>query len=267
MTTFVTPSPKLISLGRGMLFFDRYDANGVRTGLRALGNCSKFSITTSPSTIKVKDYTTETASPYAEIVDATELGIGIEGFEYDENNTALATLGDIATLTQAGTAVVGEVLATALVTGLKGKYFITAKRNITLVAVKQGATTFVLGTDYTIDDAAMGIIRVLPTGGITDGTALTIDYTPTAITGTGLSVVRGATVASIEGFLAYKPTNSTGRKRECYIYRANLAPDGEFGMISDDVNKWTLKGSILSDAAGAYGGSVSSPYYHLVDRG
>jgi hypothetical protein len=267
MPTYVTPSSRLVSLGRGSLMFDRYTSAGVRTGFRHLGNCSKFGITTSPSTIKVKDYTQESSAPYAEIVEGTELGLAIEGFEFDEYNLALATLGDVASLTQAGTAVTGEVLATAAVTGLPGKYFITAKRNITLVAVKQGATTYVEGTDYTIDDAAMGVIRVLPTGGITDGTDLTVDYTPTAITGAGLSVIRGATVAAIEGFLAFKPTNSTGRKRECYIYRANLAPDGELGLISDDVNKWTLKGSILSDVAGAYGGSVSSPYYHLVDRG
>jgi hypothetical protein len=30
--------------------------------------------------------------------------------------------------------------------------------------------------------------------------------------------------------------------------------------------RWTLKGSILSDAAGAYGGSVANPFYQKVNR-
>jgi hypothetical protein len=107
--------------------------------------------------------------------------------------------------------VTAEVLAPATVVGIKGKSYFTAKKNISAVVVKQGATTLTLTTDYTIDDATTGIITLTSTGAAADGTALTVDYSYAAIiTANALPLVYGATNTQIQGRLRFKSNNSTG---------------------------------------------------------
>ena len=42
-----------ILLGRGKIYFDRFDANGARTGELFLGNCPTFEITPTSEDIKM----------------------------------------------------------------------------------------------------------------------------------------------------------------------------------------------------------------------
>lgn len=260
----VPPSSDNVILGRGQLYFNRQDANGALTGYRAMGNCDTFSLGISSEKLSMKDYTQQTAANYKEVVVSTDVTISISGFEFDENNLAIALMGDVSSYTQAASSATGEVIAADTLTGLQGKYFRTAFRSISSVVIKQGATTFVAGTDYTVTNATLGIIYVIPGGGIADGTDLTADYSYAAMTGgSALTTVRGGTVASVEGVLLFVPNNATGPDYECVVYRANLSPNGELGLISDEFGKWTLEGKATSDSAGAYGGSASSPYYTL----
>lgn len=270
MSPLRAPSSRLIGLGRGRIYFNPQDpTTGVLKGFFPLGNAKKLSITTTPNTTQVVDYTTESSAPYAEFINQTALDIAIEMYEQSEDNVALATLGDRTTLTQAAATVTAETLVGATAVDIKGRVYWTLKRSISAVVVKQGATTLVAGTDYVIEDAVSGAIRLLETSTtIVAGTAIVVDYTAAALTAgvSDLAVVRGATQGGVKGSLRFIPGNTNGPKRELQIWNCSLQPDGENNEISDDVTTLTLKGSILSDAAGAYGGSVANPFYQKINR-
>jgi hypothetical protein len=261
-----TPSPANVLLGRGALYFDRYTSAGARTGFRHLGNCDTFSIGIETETLDLKDYTQQTSANYASVLTSTNVNLSIAGYEFDAENLALALLGTASAFTQSSGNVTGEVLAASTVTGLKGKFFKTAAVNISSVAVKQGATTYTAGTDYTVYDAKAGIIQILTTGGVTDGTNLTVDYTKAAVVaGDGRKRITGATLAECVGELLFNSNNSTGGNKMVRVFKASITPNGELGFISDEFGKFTLTGKALSDAAGTYGGSVSEPYFIVQD--
>ena len=270
MSPLRAPSSRLIGLGRGKIYFNPQDpTTGVLKGFFPLGNSKKLSITTTPSTTDVVDYTQESSAPYASFINQTALDIAITMLEQSEDNVALATLGDRTTFVQTGGAVTGETLFGATMTDIKGRVAWTVKRGISAVVVKQGATTLVAGTDYVVEDAASGAIRLLESSTtIVAGTAITADYTAATFTAgvSDLAVVRGATQGGVKGQLRYIPGNVNGPKRELIIWNCSLQPDGEVNEIGDDVTELTLKGSVLNDAAGAYGGSVACPFYQKLNR-
>lgn len=262
------PSASNVMLGRGSLYFQQRTSTDSKTGYFQLGNCDQFVWNIATESITLKDYTQQTTAVYKKVNTSTDIKFTIHGFEFSKENMGLATMGTLANWTQSSGTVTAEVLAPATVTGLKGKSFRTAYRSISAVAVKQGATTLVLDTDYTIDDANRGLITILATSStVVDGTALTIDYTKAAITGTTLPLVYGAVNTSgLEGRLWFKSNNTTGPNYDLDVYNALIVPNGDMGLISDEFNSFTLDGTAQSDSAGAYGGSTASPYFTLEQR-
>jgi hypothetical protein len=264
MSSLYTPSASAVMLGRGALYFDRRTTTDNTVGTFHHGNCDTFGINVSTEKLTLSDFTQQSTSPYKEVVSSTTVALTIAGFEFTKDTMALATMGAIdATLAQNNTAVTGETLAAATVTGLKGKFFFTQYQNISSTALKQGATTHVLNTDYTLHDAVRGIIYIKTTGAVADGTALTIDYSKATITAGTYERVFGGTSATIEGTLRFISNNSTGPNWDCRVHNASLRPNGDISFISEEFNKFTLEGTAQSDATGTYGGSASSPYYTL----
>lgn len=259
-----TPSASNVMLGRGALYFDRRTSTDNTVGSFHLGNCDQFGMNVATEKLTLKDFTQQSTSNYKEVVSSTDVGLTISGFEFSKDTMALATMGTISTYTQTSGSVTAETLASVTVTGLKGRTFFTAYKNISAVALKQGATTFVLNTDYTIVDAVRGMIKILTTGAVADGTALTIDYTKAAMTGgSALDAIFGGANSAIEGKLRFVSNNTTGPNWDFTGWNVSLRPNGDVSFISEEFNKFTLEGTAQSDAAGAYGGSASSPYYTL----
>jgi hypothetical protein len=259
------PSPTNVQLGRGAIYFDRRTTADSTVGSFHLGNCDQLSWNTATEQLDLKDFTQQSSSPYTSVVTSTDIKFTVAGFEFSKENWLLATMGDAASYTQSASTATGEVLASATVTGLSGKYFFLAKKKVSSVVLKQGATTYVLDTDYEVVDADRGIVRVLPAGSIADGTALTADYSYAAIA-TGLTRIYGGTNTGIEGKLRFVSNNATGTNYDLTVYNAKLVPNGDINMISDEFNKFTLEGTAQSDATGLYGGSTSSPYYELLEK-
>lgn len=261
-----TPSSSNVFLGRGAVMFDRHVA-GVRNGFRHFGNCDTFSLGIETEKLTLKDFTQQTTANYAEVLSSTTVNLSISGYELDAENAAIALLGNTGTYTQSAGTATAEVIAPNTYTGLKGKYFNTAKVKTSAHVVKQGATTLVLGTDYTIHNALAGVIRILPTSPtVVDGTVLTVDYTYAVVNAASdIKQVYGAVLAECVGTLQFISNNTTGQNQKLTVWKASLTPNGELGLISEEFGKWTLSGTALSDEAGAYGGSVGSPYFTLQD--
>lgn len=264
------PSASNVMLGRGSIYFQQRTTTDWKTGYFHLGNCDQFVWNISTEKLELQDSTQQTTAVYASVVSKTDVKFTIHGFEFSKENMGLATMGTLANYTQSSGAVTAEVLAPATVTNLKGKTFKTqypgtASSPLTSVAVKQGATTFVLNTDYTLD-ANRGLITVLSTGAIADGTALTVDYTKPAISGTSMPQIYGAVNTQIQGRVFFKSNNATGPNWDLDVFNGLLVPNGDIGLISNDFNSFTLEGTAQSDASGNYGGSASSPYFTLTQR-
>jgi hypothetical protein len=151
------PSASNVMLGRGSLYFQQRTAVDSKTGYYQIGNCDQFVWNVATEKLELNDFTQQTTAVYASVVSKTDVKFTIHGFEFSKENMGLATMGTLASYTQSASSVTGEVLAPATVVGIKGKSYFTAKKNISAVVVKQGATTLTLNDrlhDRRRDDAA-----------------------------------------------------------------------------------------------------------------
>jgi len=179
--------------GTGKVFIDVLDDSGAATGLQLKGNCKSFSIKGDSDTEEVlsndrDDFGTVLFSdtiPKPHTVDFVFNGFDVELF-------AMAFGGVTTTLTQASGATSGTPIA---VTAIADRFVEIGKLMISDVVVKDvtDATTYVVGTDYTIN-TRLGMITALSTGGIGDGDVLHVECSYAAING---SRVSGATKSNV----------------------------------------------------------------------
>ena len=223
-----------ILLGRGKIYFDRFDANGARTGELVLGNCPTFEITPPSEDIKKYSSADRSADLIASDVLRTTLAIRIVGDEFSKENLAMALFGDTATLAQTGSTVTAEEITGVL----QGRYYPLTMRQVSLVTVT-------------------GRIYIVEGGAITDDSDIEVDYTYATI---ALPTVRGMNQTSIKGYLRFMGDPARGPKYECEIWRASIRADGAIGFISDEYASFTLAGDIESDASN----HPNEPHYRLI---
>jgi hypothetical protein len=255
MSTEVDASKLL--LGRGKVYFDRFDDNGVKTGERFLGNCPTFEIT--PTVEDIKKYSSASAAGdlIASDVLRTSLALRIVGDEFSKENLAMALFGDNSTLAQTTAAITDE----SILAVQQGCYYPTLYRQISAVVVTSdpAGTTYVLGTDYSVD-AVTGRIYIIPGGGIADDDDILVDYTYATIL---LNTVRGMNTRAVKGFIRFIGDPARGPKYECQVWRAAIHADGAMGFISDEYANFTMTGDIESDAVN----HPDDPHFLLIDRG
>ncbi len=243
-----------ILLGRGKVYFDRFDTSGNRTGELFLGNCPTFEITPSPEEVKKYSSADKAADLIASDVLRTALALRIVGDEFSKENLAMALFGDTSTLAQTGSTITNEAISSVL----QGRYYPLTKRQVSAVNVTGtgGNPTYVLNTDFKVD-AVSGRIYIVEGGGIADATNIEVDYTYATLS---LPTVRGMNQSSIKGYLRFIGDPARGPKYECEIWRASIRADGAIGFISDEYSSFTLTGDIESDAVH----HVSEPHYRLI---
>ena len=243
-----------ILLGRGKIYFDRFDATGVRTGELFLGNCPTFEVTPTSEDIKKYSSADKAADLIASDVLRTTLALRIVGDEFSKENLAMALFGDTSTLSQTGSTVTNEGVANVL----QGRYYALSKRQVSLVTVTgpSGTPVYVVDDDYKVD-AISGRIYIVEGGAITDGSDIEVDFTYGTI---ALPTVRGMNQTSIKGYLRFIGDPARGPKYECEIWRASVRADGAIGFISDEYSSFTLTGDIESDAVN----HPNEPHYRLI---
>jgi hypothetical protein len=234
-------------LGRGKAYFDRFDAAGAKSGYRFLGNIEKISVT--PSVNKVEKFSSTKAAAVklaSVVINQTNL-VDMTMSEFIPENLALALFGSTSTITQTSSAITAEALTVGTGGARLGMVYKTLNRNISIVSVKKGATTFVAGTDYDIINAAAGLIYLRPTGGtIVALDALTIDYTKGVFSGVQVS---GGAVGKIQGALLFIGDPANGPTYELEIWRVNINPSGALDFLSDAFGTVPLQAEILDDSA------------------
>lgn len=245
-----TPSSDNLLLGKGQCFFSRFDDNGVATGFRHFGNVETLELTTDDDVLDKYSSQSAEAPLYKRVTRRRTVTLRASLDEFEAHNVALALMGDVAQSTaQAATAVVAEVLTT---TALKGGYYKTAKMGpITAVTLDNSTTTtpLVLGTDYVIADADLGLIHILATAtAVAAGDDITISYTPTAYA-SGLTQISGGSDNKIEGAFMFVGDPTTGPAYLLEVWKVSVAPDGAIGLISDDYAQFNLTMTVEDDSA------------------
>lgn len=247
MPAQTAPSSENLLLGKGQVFFDRFDISGNPTGLKHLGNVETFELTTADDNVDKYSSMTRSTALYKRVNRRRTVTLRITGDEFHPENMALITMGDQSTLVQTADPVVAEVVAADAQVS-KGTYYVTRKLGpISAVTMSFGGTPGVLGTDYAIINANTGLIRILP------GTALTglvtISYTPTAYTSsTGPAVIGGGTAGIVQGKVLFMGDPTTGPAMRVEVWKVNITPDGAVGLISDDYAQMSLSGAVTEDA-------------------
>ncbi len=258
MPVYPSPNAENLLLGKGKVFFSRKEASGVAAGFRHLGNVETFELTTEDDVLE-KFSSQYAAAPLLKSVSRRRsVALRLAFDEFSPFNLSLALMGTTVTsAAQPATAVVGEVMTLDV---LKGGFYKTVKMGpITGVTVKQGAATLVLGTDYTIYDAVIGVIQILESSAtVIDGSAITIDYTPTAYP-SGLTTVRGGITSKIEGSVLFLPDPTTGPKMQVEVWSVSVRPDGALGLISEDFAQMGLTMAVQDDSTN----HPTSPLYDI----
>jgi hypothetical protein len=256
------PLPHLPMLGKGSVLVDIYDASGGLTGYVHMGNVTELDQEFKDDKKNLYQSINKVPTLIASAVSKRELMLSIKGTDFSFTHLAIAMMangGKETILATGTTAVVGEALASATATK-KGKFFATAGRNIGTVAVKQGVTTLVLNTDYQITDAVQGLIYFLPTGAVDDAAAVTIDYTPTALS---LAQVAGGVNPFVRVRIRFVPDPTDGQSIGVEWWQVNLSPNGKLALITDDYGNWELEGMVLDDTAN----HPNSPFFLMTDYG
>jgi hypothetical protein len=92
---YVAHDTDLYIVGKGILWFDRFDSNGLPTGLRDVGNAPGLMLT--PSVTDLKHYSSRGGIKKVDKVVNIEIGMGVKFTldEWDIKNLALAVLGTL----------------------------------------------------------------------------------------------------------------------------------------------------------------------------
>lgn len=216
--------------GSGKFLMDLFDNAGNSTGLQLKGNCKSISIKGDSDTEEVTstdrdDYGVVLFSdtlPKPHTVDFVFNGFDVELF-------AAAFSGDASTSTQTS----GSTGATPIeIVADLDRFVEVGHRMISAVVVKNaaGTTTYVEGTDYTVN-TRLGLIQALSTGAIVDGSTLQVSCSWAAING---SLISGATRTTLLArVLIDGKERSSGRDFIFDGKKVRLAAKTEITLIGD----------------------------------
>lgn len=250
------PSTGNYSLGKGIVYFDRFDANGTSTGELDLGNAPVFSCTPatevlahyeSRSGIKDKDKEVETSIGYT-------FKIVID--EYAKENILLALRGDtVGYDTQGDGMQTDEGMIARLGKWVKLTYRKWVDAGI-VVTNQAGSHTYVEGTDYEVD-VQVGRIKALIGGSISEGQTLLVDYTYQAASFPKIS----AGMRMVEGKLRFVGDPAVGPAHEVEVWDVKLKCESEIGFITDDWGQIEFSAEVIKDVAN----HPNEPWFKVVE--
>jgi len=247
-------------LGRGELYFDRFDTNFARTGERFVGNVTSFGIQPT-DTLAEKYSSAEASSPLLVRVNTRRL-IEMTAVldEYTKENLALAFMGDNSTFAQGSTTV---STVNQGVTNPDNWYQIKTSGGVRVRAVSgvvvnrvlPSPLLLVLNTDYKVD-AVRGRIYIIPTSpNVSVGMTVTVSCSGAV---TSIPTVRAGVSSFIRGFVRFVGKPASGPVWEVEAWDVSISSDSIVGFITDqDFGNMTLKGAVLADLVN----NPTEPYF------
>lgn len=226
--------------GQGSLYVAKRDTSGKPLGFIPIGNVPELTIDIEISKFEHKE--SESGNRLLDLSIVKEkkgkFKMKVENLSLD--NLALGLYGEKAA--QAG----GSVTAEA-VKFYKGMRMPLAHPNVSAVVVKDvtDTTTYVAGTDYTVD-AANGTL-IFPASGslITEAAVLHVSYTYGAYS----NLEAFTSAESPERWLRFEGLNTVdGSHVVIDCYRAQFDPLTGYALINEEIASLDMNGSLLADS-------------------
>jgi hypothetical protein len=254
------PVPHIPMLGKGSILLDRFDlSTGLATGFQHLGNCTKFELDLKDDIAELYQSLNKNVTLIATAVKKRQPKISITGTDFSSVHMAIAQMsaGKTSVATTATTITAELLITAAQAPNAIGRFFRFANKNVDNVGTPpvftSNAVTLSNTADVIVVDPVQGIAYV-PVG----SAVATHDVTVTYHTLVGSNDhVAGATVPFVQGHILFVPDPVDGQKIGCDIWRCNLNPNGQLGLIADDYGNWSLDGNILDDTAN----HPTAPFY------
>jgi len=249
----LAPNTDNLLLGRGKVYFNRFDSNGDPTGWLHLGNTPGFSLNIETETLEHYSSVSGIRVKDKEIVLEQNIGFSITLEEFSKENLALAFFGSEEAASQNSGTVTDEAI-----TAVHDRYVELQYRKISNVVVTNdvGDVTYNEGTDYLVDYEE-GMILAKSSGNITDGQALKVDYDYGAFTAYKINAMQ---VSQVKGSLKFVGKPASGPPIILTVWKCQIRPSGEIGLISDEWASFTLECTAENDESN----HPNAPYYEVL---
>ncbi len=251
-----TPNPaENLTLGKGALYFNKLNQETKKyEGFRDLGNAPVISANITPDKLahyssrgglKAKDY---------EIIKELALKFTFTLDEPNQDNLQMMFMSETEEIVQA---VLTDSTISLLDINLDRYYLLDAKDiTVTEVSLTAAPTTiYVAGTDFTVD-SKNGRIYFPVTSTIAAGEDLTITFDAAAKTYNKLKSLKET---KVEGMLQFISDNPTGENYNMIIWKTNLTPSGDIGLITDEWMSLSYEAEVLRDEIN----HADSPYMDI----
>lgn len=218
-------------IGSSDIYIDVLTDEGVATGLQIKGNCREFTIKGDSERVEqIGSNRSNFGQVIASVTIPKPASASFTLDQMDPDMFAMAFFGTNSAFTQSSGSTGGTPIE---VTTIEDKYVEIGKMMISSVVVKNdgGTVTYAEGTDYEIN-TRLGMIMALSSGSIATGAVVEITCSYAAIAGTQMT---GMTKTNVRLRMVLDGQNyADGRNFKLDVYRARLAPSGEFGFQAGD---------------------------------
>jgi hypothetical protein len=223
------------------------------------GDCDNFDLDPKPTIIKRFSKNAQQATLRKTAAVKFEGTVSFKLMQWGALLKSVAVLGNAEAYTQPVAGVGAE--ATIVTTARVGRYMLNGFK-VSALDVKSGATVFVEGTNFVVDDAMGGQITVtsFPVG-VVAGDPLTIKNQQEAILDTaGLfkNVLMGLPYLQVA--ILARELAAVGPQQLLYLPTVNLAPKSGYSWVGND--DWAgveVEGDVLDAAGTGFGYTVDVP--------
>ncbi len=224
------------SMFQGRVYLGTRASNGTPENVRTPGNVANLSIALKTDVIEHYESTTGQRGLDARIVKQKNATVSLTIEEFTKENLALALYGSHVAV-NSGT-VTAETVSTAAPT-LGDRYFLAHQKVSTVVVTDSAGTpaTLAKGTNYTVDEG-FGAITFLDVTGFTAPIKAAYAY--------------GAPLPERHLRLEGINTADSNKRVMVELYRVAFDPLKDLSLITEDLNKFELEGSLLADTTKAY---------------
>lgn len=222
--------------GQGKLWIASRDSTGRTSGFTEIGDAEAFNVTTSEQFDDVYESQSGARAKVVHSSIQTDVNFSMTVLNFSPANLARSLLGT-------SSAVVGASITGESHKAYKGGSIFLKYPGVSSVSIG----SLVAGTDYVVD-AASGRID-FPTGSsITDGAAISVNYTHAAVDGAVETLVNADNreyVLVFEG----KNMNQQGSPVIVRCHRAYMNLAAQLSLLGTATNRFEISGSLLPDEA------------------
>ena len=236
-----------ILIGGGRIFFNDGGQDGnAGNGYLDMGNIPALAVQKAITEIEHFGFNATNRSRQKDLNIVTDIGMSLS-FTVDELFAEMWNIllfgNGTTTQTQSGSSITNEAHNAPV---LLDRSVFTDESNISSLVVtgSGGSPTYTLDTDYSIENAVTGEIKIIDGGAITTGLAIEFDYTSAARVRE--KIVPGAD-ASVKGSARLEFTSQNGDDFTWIIQNCEVKPDGDSPLSSTEASEVSVVLNILVD--------------------